>query len=164
MQIFFLCMSELYLLSRDAPFTAGFYHCFQVVPAQLREQHLELVPPEAAAKCLAEISLTAPHLNHSCSRDCRCGPEHVTAVLPQAPWCLGAGEPWLVKPSLQPCMILWEDGGFSLVLSKGIQQHLQCCGTQSQHTSVQAGEKVPTCPCLCSSFGLLCSGRGLVTL
>lgn len=89
--------------------------CFLAVPAQLREQRLELAPPEAVAKCLAEISLTAPHLNHSC----RCGPEHVTAVLPQAHWCLGAGEHRLVKPSLQPCMTLWKDGGFSLVLSMG---------------------------------------------
>lgn len=140
-------MSELYLLSGEAPFTAMFYPCFLAVPAQLREQRLELAPPEAVAKCLAEISLTAPHLNHSCSGDCRCGPEHVTAVLPQAHWCLGAGEHWLVKPSLQPCMTLWKDGGFSLVLSNGIQQHLQCCGTQSQHDSVQDGEKVPTRPC-----------------
>lgn len=33
--------------------------------------------------------------------------------------------------------MLWKDGGFSLVLSDGIQQHPQHCSSQSQHGGVQ---------------------------
>lgn len=57
-QIFFLCVSELYVLSSDAPFTVRFHLCVQAVPAQPREKLLELAPPKAAA----EIFLVAPHL------------------------------------------------------------------------------------------------------
>lgn len=56
--IFFLCVSELCVLSSGAPFMVRSYLCFQAVPAQPREQLLELAPPKAAA----EIFLVAPHL------------------------------------------------------------------------------------------------------
>lgn len=73
----------------------------------------------------------------SCSRDCKCVPGSVTALLSQAPWCMRAGKHGRVTQRPQPCRMLWKDGGFSLVLSDGIRQHPQHCTARSQDGGVQ---------------------------
>lgn len=106
------------------------------MPAQLREQRLEPAPPEAAAKSLPEISSAAPPLTPSCSWECRCVPEGVTAV-PGILMHESQGERGLVKSRRQPRTMLWKDGGFFPVLRDGIRQHLQHCSTRSQNGGVQ---------------------------
>lgn len=112
---FFLCVSGLYVLSSDAPFTVRFCLCFQAVPAQPREQLLELAPPKAAAEIFLVAPLRPPAAHGAADVSLR-------AQLPCSLRCPRNSEQGLAKPGLQPCRMIWKDRGIFLVLRDRVQE------------------------------------------